>query len=54
MLENQVVAVRTEEKEGYNALQIGAVDHNNIRRVSINNCILKKLVVKIHTIVPLI
>ena len=32
--DNQVVMVRTEEKEGYNALQIGAVDHPKIKNVS--------------------
>ena len=34
VLDNQVVMVRRREKEGYDALQIGAVEHDKIKRVS--------------------
>ena len=33
VVDNQVVTVRTKQKEGYTALQIGAVDHTKIKRV---------------------
>ena len=34
VVDNQVVLVRTKEREGYTALQVGAVDHPKIKRVS--------------------
>lgn len=33
IVDNQVVMVRRKEKEGYNALQIGAVNHSKIKRI---------------------
>ena len=34
VVDNQVVLVRTMEREGYTALQVGGVDHPKIKRVS--------------------
>jgi ribosomal protein L3 len=34
ILDNQVVMVRTKDKEGYYALQIGAINHPKLKNVS--------------------
>ena len=37
MIDNQVVSQLTKEKNGYDALQIGAINHNKEKNVSSNN-----------------
>lgn len=34
VLDNQVVMVRTKAKEGYNGLQVGAINHPKLKNVS--------------------
>ena len=37
VIDNQVVMVRTKEKDGHFALQIGAIDHPKLKNVSRSN-----------------